>query len=249
MRPTQELYDFFSRAYAHFNGALFDACLAPCMITVQRQKGCMGLFYPERWITENGEKCHELALNPTYFGTYRVVELFQTLVHEQCHMWQQEYGKPSRSGYHNREWADKMESIGLMPSHTGDPGGKRTGQHMSDYPLPTGVFLMAARGFVESGGKLKWMDRFRVPDNPHADPPIPQFEDSADDGALLAPVTSLLQGVEPDNWLSSEQQTDKNKVKYTCSGCGCNVWGKQGLRIKCEDCDCRLRAFSTRNRT
>lgn len=247
MRPTQELYDFFTQAYAHFNAALFSGCLAPCMITVQRQKGCMGLFYPERWITENGEKCHELALNPTYFGAYRVVELFQTLVHEQCHMWQQEYGKPSRSGYHNREWADKMESIGLTPSHTGEPGGKRTGQHMSDYPSPAGPFLAATRDFVETGGKLKWMDRFRVPDDPHPGSPIRQLEETSAGNALLVPVRSLLHGVEPDNWVLSEQQTGKYKVKYTCPGCGCNVWGKQGLRIKCEDCDSRLRALWTHN--
>lgn len=27
----------------------------------------------------------------------------------------------------------------------------------------------------------------------------------------------------------------KNKVKYTCEGCGANVWGKPGLSIRCEE--------------
>lgn len=29
----------------------------------------------------------------------------------------------------------------------------------------------------------------------------------------------------------------KNKVKYTCPRCGCNVWGKPGLNLVCGDCD------------
>lgn len=242
MQPTRELYDFFARAYEHFNGALFDNRLAPCMLTVQRQKGCMGLFYPERWVTENGVKCHELALNPTYFAAYRIVELFQTLVHEQCHMWQQEHGKPSRSGYHNREWANKMESIGLMPSHTGEPGGRRTGQCMSDYALPDGRFLAAARAFTDQGIKLKWMDRFRVVDKTRSDTALVQLADDPGDDALLAPVTSLFTDVENEDLKTLNPDTQRNKIKYSCPGCGCNVWGKPGLRIRCEDCDTRLAA-------
>jgi len=246
MQPTRELYDFFTTAYQHFNEALFDGGLAPCMLTVQRQKGCMGLFYPERWIADSGTRCHELALNPTYFGAYRLVEVFQTLVHEQCHMWQQEYGRPSRSGYHNREWADKMESIGLMPSDTGEPGGKRTGQHMSDYALPGGLFLRAARDFLERGGTLKWMDRFRATDRLRSGMPSvePAHGEAPVPGDLLAPVTSLLSSVTPEDLEPLSTTTAKNKIKYTCPGCGCNAWGKPQLRIRCEDCDRSLLTVS-----
>lgn len=236
MQPTRELYDFFSRAYDHFNQALFLGRLAPSMLTVQRQKGCMGLFYPERWVTENGVKCHELALNPTYFAAYRLVELFQTLVHEQCHMWQQEYGRPSRSGYHNREWAAKMESIGLMPSHSGEPGGRRTGQCMSDYPLPGGPFLEAAGAFTREGGRLKWMDRFRVVDRGRPETPLVEIEAEAGDG-LLAPVTALFSDLDDEDVKTLNPSNARNKIKYTCPGCGCNVWGKPALRIRCENCD------------
>jgi hypothetical protein len=38
-----------------------------------------------------------------------------TLVHEQCHQQQAEQGRPSRSGYHNKEWSQKMLAIGLQP--------------------------------------------------------------------------------------------------------------------------------------
>lgn len=236
MQPTRELYDFFTLAYGHFNDTLFDGRLAPCMLTVQRQKGCMGLFYPERWVTADGVRCHELSLNPTYFGAYRIVELFQTLVHEQCHMWQQEFGKPSRSGYHNREWADKMEAIGLMPSSTGEPGGKRTGQHMSDFPLPGGRFLSAARAFTERGEKLKWLDRFRVEDNVRSDQPLRDLAREDGNDGLLAPLTSLFEDLESEDVKPLQAGAGRNKIKYTCA-CGCNVWGKPGLRIRCEVCD------------
>lgn len=48
------------------------------------------------------------------------------------HLWQYHFGKPGRRGYHNKEWANKMESIGLMPSSTGQPGGDKTGDKMAE---------------------------------------------------------------------------------------------------------------------
>jgi hypothetical protein len=51
--------------------------------------------------------------------------VLSTLVHEQAHLWQHHFGKPGRGRYHNREWAAKMVEIGLIPSATGEPGGKQ----------------------------------------------------------------------------------------------------------------------------
>jgi hypothetical protein len=61
------------------------------------------------------------------------------------HLEQAHFGSPSRSGYHNREWAQLMERIGLMPSDTGAPGGKRTGQRMTHYVVSDGPFDKAFR--------------------------------------------------------------------------------------------------------
>jgi len=38
-----------------------------------------------------------------------------------------------------------MESLGLVPSSTGAPGGKKTGQKMNDYPLKNGIFEKVLR--------------------------------------------------------------------------------------------------------
>jgi hypothetical protein len=81
----------------------------------------------------------EIALNPQYFYESDI-KVLQTLVHEMVHMWQKYFGTPSRSGYHNREWANKMESVGLIPSHNGLPGGNKIGQNMNDYIHPNGSF-------------------------------------------------------------------------------------------------------------
>ena len=65
------------------------------------------------------------------------IEWHSTLVHEMCHLWQEDFGKPSRGGYHNRQWADKMIQVGLMPTDTGEPGGQLTGQRVTHYIILT----------------------------------------------------------------------------------------------------------------
>ena len=42
-----------------------------------------------------------------------------------------------------------MEEIGLMPSNTGSPGGKKTGQGMTHYIIPGGLFEKAFDSLVE----------------------------------------------------------------------------------------------------
>jgi hypothetical protein len=79
-----------------------------------------------------------------------------TLVHEMCHSWQQHFGKPSRTGYHNRQWAAKMIEVGLMPSDTGAEGGKPTGQHMTHYIIDGGAFECAADELLATGFRLNW---------------------------------------------------------------------------------------------
>lgn len=159
-KPTEVMYAFLQNAYDFFNDKLFGSQLPPCLMTLQREKNTMGYFSSNRWIGDNQQQVHEIALNPAYFITHKPLELMQTIVHEMCHLWQHEFGKPSHRTYHNKEWADKMESIGLMPSSTGQPGGKRTGQKMSDYPIPNGAFYLQCLVFAQMGYQLPFYDRF-----------------------------------------------------------------------------------------
>ena len=52
-----------------------------------------------------------------------------------------------------------MDAVGLTPSNTGQPGGKRTGQHMADYPTPGGPFLRACAELQANGFKISYYYR------------------------------------------------------------------------------------------
>jgi hypothetical protein len=70
------------------------------------------------------------------------------------HVWQAVFGKPSKGGYHNRQWAEQMKAIGLQPSATGVPGGKETGPQVSHYILADGRFARAYSALATTGWKL-----------------------------------------------------------------------------------------------
>ena len=157
--PTDETYTALQRAYAFFNGELYGDELPDCLITLQRRKRSCGYFSPRKFRhVRQDMTTDEIAMNPAYFLEQGTVEVLQTLVHEMAHLWQEHYGKPSRRGYHNKEWAAKMESVGLMPSSTGQEGGKKTGQSMSDYPIQGGAFLAACKKLLATGFSIPWGD-------------------------------------------------------------------------------------------
>ncbi|MBZ0115737.1 MAG: SprT-like domain-containing protein [Sandaracinaceae bacterium] len=137
--PTPEQARAFQALYDHFNKALFAGSLAPVLLNFSRQAGAYGFFAPERWVAGPDAR-HEISLNPSYLAERAPREIASTLVHEMVHAWQYEHGTPSRSGYHNHEWAAKMERVGLMPSSTGAPGGRRVGQRMTHYVIEGGAF-------------------------------------------------------------------------------------------------------------
>ena len=82
------------------------------------------------------EVTDEIALNPSHFRDRSTEQSLSTLVHEMTHLEQHHFGKPSRAGYHNKQWAGMMKAVGLIPSDTGAPGGKEVGQKVT--PLHRG---------------------------------------------------------------------------------------------------------------
>lgn len=150
--PTGQTYDALNRAYALFNVALFDNQLPACLITMQRVSKAYGYFAGDRFGSRAGDSvADEIALNPSYFRDRTTEQSLSTLAHEMAHLWQHHFGKPSRSGYHNKEWAQKMREIGLIPSATGEPGGKETGQNMTHYIEQGGAFQIAFQTWEKAG--------------------------------------------------------------------------------------------------
>jgi SprT-like family len=100
-------------------------------------------------------------LNPDAFINRTDEQICSTLVHEMTHAWQHTHGTPSSRGYHNREWATKMKSIGLQPSNTGAVGGKETGQQMTHYIMPDGPFVKAYAKLAAIGWGLNLQSAHR----------------------------------------------------------------------------------------
>ena len=158
MKPTKETYSELDRAYSYFNKHLFGDALPDCVITVQRHKGAYGYFWGNTWSDQTGKIItDEIALNPDHFKTRSIAESLSTLVHEMCHLQQHHFGKPSRNGYHNQEWARMMEDAGLIASDTGETGGKKTGQTVSHYIDKGGVFDKACTKLLNKGFTIPWV--------------------------------------------------------------------------------------------
>jgi hypothetical protein len=166
----------------------------------------------------------------------------QTIVHEMCHCWQECYGKPSRKGYHNKEWANKMLLIGLVPSSTGRIGGEITGQSMSDYPAPQGKFIQSCKKLLkEREFALPWVDRFaQISNNSSLEntsntlTQISEYVEPEIARQLTAPLENLFGS---NSFISNENTLKKIKTKYNCPVCESNVWGKPGLSIICGGCN------------
>jgi predicted SprT family Zn-dependent metalloprotease len=129
--------------FQYFNRKLFAGCLPACLLNFSRKAKTYGFFAPERWLSEGREVRHEISLNPASLRSRKPIEVASTLVHEMVHLWQQDFGRLSRRGYHNAEWASKMEEVGLVPSSTAAPGGARVGQLVSHHIADGGRFADA----------------------------------------------------------------------------------------------------------
>lgn len=219
MPPTAQTYGELNAVYDYFNSSLFSGALPLCLITLQRKsRRVYGHYSSNRFCsnTKPGLTTDEIAMNPIHFQSGNVIEVLQTLAHEMAHKWQHHFGKPSRGGYHNREWAAKMMEIGLHPSSTGKPGGKIVGQHMVDYLIEGGPLARAIDFLIGNGFSLSWYDRGAA----EVTPPSP-----AETEGQPQPSHS---GV---------------RVKYSCPRCRLNAWAKPKAELICAPCQLRMMPF------
>jgi hypothetical protein len=265
MKPTDELYKSLDFAYQHFNKYLFADRLPLVLFTLQRQKGTMGYFIPDRWTSTSGKYCHEISINPAHMGRSRVIDVMQTLVHEMVHCWQFCHGNPSRSGYHNKEWAYQMIKVGLQPSITGEPGGGIVGNHMNDYIIDDGLFKKSCVNLIqEEGFHIPWIYRLTYAqletEYSHNLDPSDDFLDAVTvennvvqkkERELDFITKTILSNPEkylyssykdllPDKAFFSSPLSRNAKSKYQCPSCRLNVWGKPSIRLLCIGCEKEL---------
>ncbi len=175
---------------------------------------------------------HEISLTPDSLN--RPDKYWHaTLVHEMVHLWQQDFGKPSRSCYHNKQWASKMESLGLMPSDTGLPEGRKTGQHMTHYIMAGGLFEKAFQSIAQAE-----LERLTLPYRLNRN----KFTRTTDEDMIKLLLSF---GTEPSPSKSfrypiSEPEQSKSRagvrVRYVCD-CDNRLWGKPDLVVKCMVCE------------
>lgn len=158
-------YITLSAAFDFFNRRLFQSSLPPCLITLQRHAGARG-YYSAKRFEGRGDATRftdEIAFNPAAFEDRTDAQILSTLVHEMVHHWQAHWGKPSRNCYHNLEWAEKMEAVGLLPTDTGEPGGRRVGQRVTHCIMAGRAFDKACTELLAGGVRVEWQSRENPP--------------------------------------------------------------------------------------
>jgi hypothetical protein len=232
--PT-DLVAPLQQAAAHFNSALFESALPEHVVTLQRSLRTDGDFLPERWRDTSGHTLHEIALNPQCLAGTHLLGLMTTLVRQQGHLWQHTYGTPSRSGYHNVEWSQKMSAVGFKVVALDGGGQRQTGQRIELAPTPDGSFLNACVELASQGFGLAWIDRgFDV----DAEAPTASLAGAGLDRLMRARLTARFGAgfTRLTSLRDVERDAAKRKVKYRCAACQANVWGRQGLALTCGVC-------------
>ena len=260
---SHELYEQLQQVYDYFNRELFNSRLPRCLITVQRENDSIHGYFSERRFGSKhkaDQATDEIAMNPIYFVNERLENVLATLVHEMVHLEQAHFGKPGRGRYHNQEWGDLMKRVGLMPSHTGEEGGKQTGDQMTHYIMQDGPFDVACHRLLSTGFGLSWYDK-RIFSSPScikkvALEPVnygkrPSLQAVAD--APQAPggeaLKKTIEGLADDAEDPHDPNIDepvspipppvekRNKTVYQCPQCKAKVWGRPNLLLKCGLCD------------
>lgn len=151
-------YSALDKAYTHFNTKLFDSTLPNVLITFRARTGTHGYFWGHRVVAkaDGSGKTHEIALN-LESSSRADLEVLSTLVHEMCHCWQEEYGTPPSSNYHNKEWAEKMLSVGLTPYNIKNPE-RMTGAGVTHNIDKEGLFEVVAQELLGDGWALNYTE-------------------------------------------------------------------------------------------
>ncbi|NUM32943.1 MAG: SprT-like domain-containing protein [Candidatus Brocadiae bacterium] len=103
--------------WAEIYNSEFDLKIPEISLSVANLKrSCFGHFHPGH----NGFGLRkEIAINRIYLKDREFWTVLGTLLHELLHAWQEEYGKPGKANYHNKQFRRKAEGLGLIVDHRG----------------------------------------------------------------------------------------------------------------------------------
>lgn len=215
-----DLYQSLNGVVHALNERLFDGQLAPCVITLRARGLCSAMFMPFAIQHADGSKSHEIAINPRAFDSMTIEQCLSSLAHEMVHQAQFEFGGSAyRRTYHNKDFANRMESLGLRASSTGAPGGGAVGEAMSQYIVEGGRFSVVVSELLDAGLRARWPKQF-------ASHPVLETN-QAFDSERQKRGTGLG---------AKRKAALKAKVKFSCLSCAQALWGKESLNVICGNC-------------
>ena len=114
--PLQKLSVFLYQWADLFNRVFFEGKLATPVISFQKTNHKMlGHFVPGR---NHLGLMWNININVVHLKR-PICWVLCTLLHEQLHEWQQEFGKPSGNNYHNKEFREKSRALGIPSNDRG----------------------------------------------------------------------------------------------------------------------------------
>jgi len=226
-----ELDEQLQYAYSFYNRELFNNQLPRCIVSFINRERVMGCFIAKKYVNDNNEFRHEIAMNTAYFSLRNPIETLSTLVHEMCHVKIHVDGKEGRPGYHNMPWAYLMEAVGLMPSHTGVMGGKKIGYKVTHYIIANGLFERKTSELMQKEAMITWYEKYISINNVKVASEVNMVKEIArEDHAFESPLETILQ----EKHIELKASKAGKRVVYACE-CA-RVWGKQGLDLHCNIC-------------
>lgn len=258
-KPTIKLYQELQNAFDYFNEHLFDNKLPNVIITLQRNENICGQFISDSYM--GGGVTSEISLNPDLFGPLPIFDTLATLAHEMCHVWRHYIpATPSEGDYHDSQWADKMESIGLTPTDTGKVGGNRTGQYVTHFITEGGRFETVVFDLLKSGFNIPYYSTYNhdaiIESNTDLSIIKKWIAKAGSCGILEAKVRFTLSPFNPFNDLADLNRNlycefgqvfaesrggapkpTQIQTKYNCQYCGFTAKAKPSANLICGDCN------------
>ena len=200
---------------------LFGVRLRKVMFTLPRSRRFVGYFAYRTWGKNKAreDEVSEIAINPYFLGNS--AEVLQALCHEMVHLAQAElggaFGEPSDRGYHNKDFAGVMKTIGLMPSNIDDPE-RTTGYRMTDYVIEGGAFEAARKKYVELGVSISWAT-------------IEEHDDAKSQTEAQSEEEARRQAR-----IAAAKRKNASKTKFICPVCRMNAWAKPTANLICGVC-------------
>ena len=260
--PTLDFYGKLSYAHKFYNEKLFNGELSEVFFTVRsgetknKKTKTLG-YYWQHVFAKKERSVSEIALNISSFGDRSVVDILSTLVHEMVHQWREEICKiPStknKYGGHDEDWGHKMILVGLTPSNTGLPGGKRIAKSMHHYINEDGDFAKYTKELILSGFKFDIFDTYGMHINKGVVSISPinslikekwEKDVSNEEMQILSASLNTMSDdpnivqVDIENLIVTKKEPKPKEKKYTfiCPDCNHKITGNENTMVACMQC-------------